>query len=139
MPVGTLIGYALMMQPPLAEHTYVESSHGHVWPCWGRSMSGRQICVGGGNTAEADCLSQPNSQAGIVYGITGVCHQTANRASFIPLGRRCPGLLATELPFSRGAHMDETSELFSTTPLPPSHGQNSIIAVFIIHIPKVED
>ena len=79
MPIGMLTGYVLTMQPPLAEHTYVTSSHGHIWPCWGRSSKGRQICTGSGNTAQADCLSQPNSHAGIVYGVTGVCHQTANR------------------------------------------------------------
>jgi hypothetical protein len=79
MPVGTLIGYALKIPLLRAEHTYIESSHGHVWGCWGRSAGGRPICVGTGNTDQADCLSRPNSEAGIIYGVTGVCHQTANR------------------------------------------------------------
>ena len=79
MPLGTLTGYALMVPVLRAEHTYVESSHGHVWSCGGRSANGRSICAGVGNTAQADCLSQLNSEAGIVYGRTGVCHQKANR------------------------------------------------------------
>jgi hypothetical protein len=79
MPVGKLTGYAIKMFPGGPDHTYVESSHGHVWPCWGRSSNGTPICDGDGNTMQADCLSQPNSQAGIVYGRTGVCYQTANR------------------------------------------------------------
>lgn len=79
MPTGTLTGYALKIPLLPAEHTYVKSSDGHVWPCWGRSSGGRPICAGTGNTAQADCLSRPNSKAGIHYGKTGVCHQTANR------------------------------------------------------------
>jgi len=80
LPTGTLNGYALKtLFPPGADHTYVTSSNGHVWPCWGRSAGGRQICSANGNTALADCLSQPNSEAGIDYFRTGVCHQTANR------------------------------------------------------------
>ena len=79
MPMGSLSGYALKMPGLPADHTYVDSSDGHVWPCWGRSVGGREICVATGNTAQADCLSQPNSEAGIVYLGTGVCHQTANR------------------------------------------------------------
>lgn len=79
MATGTLTGFGLRMQGLPADHTYVESSDGHVWPCWGRSAGGKNICVGTGNTTQADCLSQPNSQAGIQYLGTGVCHQTANR------------------------------------------------------------
>lgn len=79
MPAGTLTGYGLKMQGLPFEHTYVESTNGHVWPCWGRSAGGYPICAGIGNTDHADCLSLPNSQAGIIYGVTGVCHQTANR------------------------------------------------------------
>ena len=79
MPAGTLTGYALKMPLPRTDHTYVKSSNGHVWPCWGRSTGGTQICAGTDNTTQADCLSQPKSEAGIAYGRTGVCHQTANR------------------------------------------------------------
>lgn len=62
-----------------ADHTYVTSDAGHVWPCWGRGAGGSSVCGGSGDLSVADCLSQPNSQAGIRYGLTGVCHQTANR------------------------------------------------------------
>jgi hypothetical protein len=81
MPLGVLRGYALKMNIPVfaPDHTYVASTHGHLWRCWGRSSGGTQICAGNANTAQADCLSQPNSEAGINYGVTGVCHQTANR------------------------------------------------------------
>jgi len=79
MPTGTLEGFALSMQGLPADHTYVESSHGHVWKCHGRYAGGTSICKGTGNTAQADCLSQPNSDAGIKYLGTGVCHQIANR------------------------------------------------------------
>lgn len=53
MAIGTLMGFALRMQGLPADHTYVESSDGHVWPCWGRSVGGSNICVGTGNTAQA--------------------------------------------------------------------------------------
>lgn len=90
MPVGILAGYALTKLGQLAEHTYVVSGHSHEWPCWGRAQGGRRICSGMGNTSEADCLSQPNSQAGIIYGGTGVCHQTANRILY-PSGETVSG------------------------------------------------
>lgn len=61
------------------DHTYVTSSEGHVWNCWGRSSGGTVICSGEADAGAADCISQKNSRAGIIYGITGVCHQTANR------------------------------------------------------------
>jgi hypothetical protein len=81
MPIGTLRAYGLPMSVTgnRTEHTYVESSNGHKWPCHGRSSGGRLICTGTGNTAEADCLAQPGGSAGILYAITGMCHQTANR------------------------------------------------------------
>lgn len=85
MPNGRLSGYAIKIAGLRADHTYVTSSDGHVWPCWGRFAGGNLICDGKGNTDQADCLSQPNSQAGIVYGVTGVCHQTANRI-LLPAG-----------------------------------------------------
>ena len=83
MPTGTLTGFALKLDAlPMWDHTYVASNLGHIWACWGESAGGRQICSGIGNADQADCLSQPNSQAGIRYGITGVCHQAANRILF---------------------------------------------------------
>lgn len=91
MPNGTLTGFAIpALIAPFWDHTYVTSSHGHVWPCWGRAAGGTQICSGSGNTYEADCLSQPNSEAGILYAKTGVCHQTANRI-LLPAGQMVSG------------------------------------------------
>ena len=61
------------------DHTYVNSSCGLVWGCFGRSQGGLPICSAPGSSTLADCLSQTGSRAGIRYGITGVCHQAANR------------------------------------------------------------
>jgi hypothetical protein len=77
--MATLRGYAVKISWLGADHTYVKSSDGYVWPCWGRSSGGRNICSGSGSSSQANCISQPSSHAGIIYGITGVCHQTANR------------------------------------------------------------
>jgi hypothetical protein len=77
----TLAGFAVPAQNfPLGDHTYVESSIGHKWGCFGRSNGGTApICSGQGSAQDADCLSQTNSEAGISYGFTGVCHQASNR------------------------------------------------------------
>ncbi len=77
--MATLTGYAVKMRGLRWDHTYVQSSDGDRWPCWGRDAGGRPICSGRGDSAVADCLSQPESHAGIIYFVTGVCHQTANR------------------------------------------------------------
>jgi len=62
------------------DHTYVTSNNPcQSWPCWGRGSGGKEICRGYGKYSLADYISQPNSHAGIEYGVTGVCHQTANR------------------------------------------------------------
>lgn len=77
--MATLYGYARIISWLGADHTYVKSSDGYVWPCWGGSSGGRLICSGTGSSGKANCISQPSSTAGIIYGVTGVCHQTANR------------------------------------------------------------
>lgn len=79
MAIGVITGYALSIVGLGADHTYVGSNVGHLWPCWGRSAGGSIVCTGNGNVDQSDCLSQPRSQAGIRYLLTGVCHQTANR------------------------------------------------------------
>lgn len=79
MPTGTLTGHAIRMATLRADHTYVTSDSGHVWPCFGRGSGGTPISSGIGNISKADCLSNPLSRSGIAYGITGVCHQAANR------------------------------------------------------------
>lgn len=76
---ATLRGRAMPAQnAPLWDHTYVSSSCGLRWGCFGRSQGGREICRGQGDSSIADCLSRPNSTTGLHYGITGVCHQAAN-------------------------------------------------------------
>lgn len=79
-PAATLQGWAIPLEgAQWLEHTYVTSSCGLKWGCWGRDAGGYGLSAATGSSVVADCLSQSNSQAGIVYGITGVCHQTANR------------------------------------------------------------
>ncbi|MHC1743643.1 MAG: hypothetical protein AB9873_11510 [Syntrophobacteraceae bacterium] len=80
--MARLYGWVIKISWLGADHTYVTSSDGGVWGCWGRSSGGRTICSGDGSSRQANCLSQSSSHAGIVYGITGVCHQTANRILF---------------------------------------------------------
>ena len=84
----TLYGHAVHIPQllNLADHTYVTSSDGLVWPCWGGSTGGSIITTGLGNSAAANCDSIPLRLAGIIYAITGVCHQTANRI-LLPSGK----------------------------------------------------
>lgn len=72
---GKAIGFLLK----LADHTYVTSDDGLTWPCWGGQSGGRKLCSATGSSKQANCLSQTDSHAGIIYGVSGVCHQTANR------------------------------------------------------------
>ena len=78
-----LMGWAHPVLPegPLSvlDHTYVTSTDGMSWGCWADADGGREICRGPGDQRIADCLSQPWGTASIVYALTGVCHQTANR------------------------------------------------------------
>lgn len=77
--MAQLNGFKIKISWLGADHTYVTSSDGYIWPCWGRSAGGKLISSGQGSSARANCLSQNDSHAGIVYGVTGVCHQTSNR------------------------------------------------------------
>lgn len=61
------------------DHTYVTCAGGRAWCCWGRSTGGAVLQTGEGSSVEAECIARPRSEAGIVYGVTGLCHQTANR------------------------------------------------------------
>jgi hypothetical protein len=83
------------------DHTYAVSSCGLRWGCRGRSAGGARLAARVGSSAIADCLSQPNSEAGIRYGRTGVCHQMANRilhpAGITVVG--CGGYLLTVATF----------------------------------------
>lgn len=80
--MATLTGWAINIGSTGADHTYVTSSDGYIWPCWGRSAGGQSICAANGSSASANCFSQTDSHAGIIYAITGVCHQTANRVLY---------------------------------------------------------
>lgn len=78
--MSKLRGYAISTGFLGTDHTYVKSDKpAFSWPCWGRDAGGKEICQGNGNATMGNCISQPNSWAGIIYGVTGVCHQTANR------------------------------------------------------------
>ena len=90
MQNGKLTGYAIRMAMLPADHTYVTSSAGHVWPCFGRGAGGAEVCAGSANVHRAHCLSKPRSEAGIVYAVTGVCHQAANRILY-PAGKTVSG------------------------------------------------
>src|SRR5260370_807296 len=80
VPSATLQGWMMpLIVAPYGEHTYVTSDCGLSWGCWGRRIGGTALSAAMGSSIVADCLSQPNSQADIRYGLTGVCHQTANR------------------------------------------------------------
>jgi hypothetical protein len=82
--MARLSAFAVPLRAPLfsnvgGEHTYVVSDEGHRWPCFGSADSGRQICTGNGDLALVRCLARSDGRAGISYGWTGICHQTANR------------------------------------------------------------
>ncbi len=91
--MGTLNGHArpiVGQAGRFADHTNVSCSGnpGHLWVCWGVPPAGPIICTGPGSTKQAGCISTPalvrgsRDLAGILYGITGVCHQAANRILF---------------------------------------------------------
>ncbi|MGV7208897.1 hypothetical protein ACLB1G_13690 [Oxalobacteraceae bacterium A2-2] len=74
-----LKGYAIAIPGLPADHTYALSDAGDRWPCGGRCAGGALICQAPGNLRLARCLAGADNQAGIVYSVTGVCHQIANR------------------------------------------------------------
>lgn len=74
-----------------ADHTNVSCSGvpGRLWVCCGVAPAGPIICSGEGSSKSADCFSKPTmgafnliDTAGILYLITGVCHQASNRILF---------------------------------------------------------
>lgn len=84
--LDTLNGCAVKIKGISADHTYVTSSAGHKWGCWGISDGGAVLVTKNGNAKKADYMSQPNSTAGLLYGLNGVCHQTANRILYFTKG-----------------------------------------------------
>ena len=95
MPPTLLTAYARPMAITFGatDHTYVKSSHGDVWPCFGESTGGRTILTAEGSRGLAQCYARHDSEAGLYYGVTGVCHQAANRI-LAPTSR-----LVTNAPF----------------------------------------
>ena len=80
MTIGMLTGFAIPTQASnRVDHTYVGLSSGFVCGCSGRAAGGEVICAAAGNIDRAECLATPAGDAGIRYGVTGVCHQMANR------------------------------------------------------------
>jgi hypothetical protein len=77
--MARLYGHAVAMFGDRTDHTFVTSSERHVWPCAGRSEGGHVICSGSGSAWLASCLAGGYGRAGIVYNVTGWCHQIANR------------------------------------------------------------
>ncbi|MBT9612216.1 MAG: hypothetical protein IV108_03000 [Burkholderiales bacterium] len=99
--MATLRGHAISTLFGQADHTYVTCAGGYAWGCWGRSTGGKIICTGSGSSAQANCISLPSSTAGLIYGVTGVCHQTANRILW-PAGitvRKAKGYWASVLAY----------------------------------------
>ncbi|MCD9493341.1 hypothetical protein [Photobacterium carnosum] len=59
------------------DHTYVESNAGDCWRCNGRNSGGEVIASGYSDLTIARCIGK--NEVGIIYGVTGVCHQMSNR------------------------------------------------------------
>jgi hypothetical protein len=79
MSVAEIAGFAISIAGTPADHTYVVIGNATPCGCFGRSSGGHTVCSGVGNIEKSLCLAQPNTYAGVRYGVTGVCHQAANR------------------------------------------------------------
>ncbi len=71
---------------PIFDHTYVTSSCGYQWGCFGRDSGGTTpVQQGIGDSNVAECLSKPRNNgrlyAGLTYLVDGVCHQASNRSA----------------------------------------------------------
>src|ERR1017187_7432481 len=98
--MAQLMGWSLSMAATggATDHAYVTSSEGHRWGCFGRDrqgtdaagapIEGHRVCIGTGSAAEASCISGGN--AGIIYSVTGLCFQAANRILY-PSGQIVSG------------------------------------------------
>lgn len=107
--MGTINGHARPIvggAGVFADHTNVSCTGvpGKLWVCCGVPPAGPIICSGKGSTKSADCFSKPalafglNDTTGILYGITGVCHQAANRILFAAgqaINNKCRGIRAS--------------------------------------------
>lgn len=78
-----LRGYAVGLEcedGAVADHTYVGSAEGFKWRCWRKGKDGHLIVEATGDIRQAKCMAEDfKGHAGILYGLTGVCHQSANR------------------------------------------------------------
>jgi len=61
------------------DHTYVVGSDGTRWECNGADSGGKTIGNAFGDLSISHAIAGVDHKAGIVYGVTGVCHQMANR------------------------------------------------------------
>jgi len=83
MSIGKLEGYSIpafggKVSKDIA-HTYVVASNGNRWGCFGTATGGDHLEQGIGDLVVAEKIAGFRSWAGLVYGITGVCHQASNR------------------------------------------------------------
>ena len=80
MRVGVFEAFAMPVSGAgVVDHTYVTVDSMYRYGCHGRSAGGRVIARGLGNVLLGKCLAGADGKAGIRYGISGVCHQTADR------------------------------------------------------------
>ncbi len=84
MALALISGYAVAaLNLKWWDHTYVRSNDAYAWGCFGRNSAGQLLDSAMGDSSVADCLAKPiqlpRIYAGISYGLTGVCHQAANR------------------------------------------------------------
>ena len=80
MVIGTFEAYAVpMLGASVVDHTYVVIGGTYRFGCHGRDAGGVVIESGVGDVDFGVCLSGINGEAGVEYGISGVCHQAANR------------------------------------------------------------
>lgn len=105
---ATIEAWAVPVQQiPMFDHTYVTSSCGYSWGCFGAASGGTVAVPGGtGNSNIAECLSNPRQVASSIsgstsgpthdiyadlnYRIEGLCHQATNRV-MEPTGRTLGG------------------------------------------------
>jgi hypothetical protein len=89
--VGPSIGTISAFVVGIKQHSYVTTSDNRAFGCFGRTTNGTLEGSGQGDCDRADCIANfqiggPSGwkgkvigTSGIVYGLTGVCHQAANR------------------------------------------------------------
>ncbi len=95
----------------ILDHTYVVSEENDVWECNGRFKGGKDNVSGYGDLNISRCIGKNNT--GIVYGVTGVCHQMSNRV-LASVGVELEGvggyLLSTILYGTHGIDAEEWQE-----------------------------